>query len=126
MEKNNYPRYQPYQGGSRPYHQGRSVPERTTTDDLRVLIEDPARDQEVSARATARELFGIRSYLDDLEVWRQGISSKVAELCRRQAAAMTVIEISDDSSDEGDKKVQREPSSVEVEKGIARNESSTG
>ena len=60
------------------------------------------------------ELKGIRAQMRDLEEWKEGMSFQVADLVEksRQAAAMSVIEISDDSSEEGEEEVQREPSPV--------------
>ena len=101
MEKRNLPRYHPYHPDSQmTTNHGRSTPWETTSDDLRAMLQDLAHEQELSARATARELRGIRSHLDDLEVWKEEVSFKIAELNQRQVAAMTVIEISDDSADE--------------------------
>ena len=111
---------QPYQSRYRPPgFQERAAPRVTTNDDLREMIQNLAKNHEISARSTASELKGVRAHLTDIESWKKGITSQVANLAEsvprpqgqlpgrpeenprnHQIAAMTIVEISDDSSEE--------------------------
>ena len=134
--------YQPYQGRYRPGFQGQSAPSMTTNEDLRVMIQNLARNQEIAAHTSAMELKGIRAHLNDLEVWKEGISSQVAGLAEsmprpigrlpgqleeslrnRQVAAMSIVEISSDSSEE---EVESHYRPVRYERSTGRGDSSIG
>ena len=107
MERNYDESYQTYRGRYMPSYQGRSAPEVTTTDDLRVMIETLAHNLEVATSATTEELMGIRSHLMDFEIWKEEISYQMAYLESHQVEAMSVVEISDDSSEEGEEARER-------------------